>query len=108
MKSGTFAYVWQYVVRESHRSEFLAAYGPTGDWVRLFSKDPAYIETVLLHDADHSDRYVTVDYWESRQARDSFRERYAAEFAALDSRCEKFTVREEFIGDFVVAGDSAV
>ena len=90
MTSKKFAYIWQYVV-EHHRREFLEAYGAGGEWVRLFSQDPEYIETVLLRDADDDRRYVTIDYWTSREARDAFRDRYNDEFRELDERCEEFT-----------------
>lgn len=100
-----FAYIWQYQVDKSRRDEFLAAYASDGVWARLFSRDPAYIETILLQDADDDDRFMTIDYWASKAARDAFRQKYAAEFSALDELCEKFTRREDLIGDFVVIRD---
>lgn len=105
MISTKFVYIWQYVVN-THRREFLEAYGAGGEWVRLFSKDPEHIETVLLRDADDDSRFVTVDYWTSREARDAFRDKYGDEFRELDGRCEEFTSREEFVGDFVLVDDS--
>ncbi len=107
MASAKFAYIWQYFVEDSHRDEFLEAYGPNGNWVQLFSRDPSYVETRLLHDADDDGRYVTIDYWVSRNARDSFREKYSREFSILDEKCEQLTTKEEFLGDFVLVDDSA-
>jgi hypothetical protein len=86
----------------------LAAYGPTGEWVRLFSSDPAYLETILLCNADDENQYLTIDFWKSKSARDSFRERYSIEFDRLDSRCEALTKDELFLGDYLeVAENSA-
>lgn len=96
-----FAYVWAYRVRPEHEDDFLAAYGPDGDWARLFGPDPHYLGTELLGDPDDEQRFLTIDYWTSRQARDVFRDRHAAEFEALDLRCEDWTRDESHIGDFV-------
>lgn len=100
MSSARFVYVWQYRIDPLHSEEFLAAYGPGGDWVRLFSSDPAYLGTRLLWDADDDCRFVTIDYWKSRPDRDAFRARHAEAFDALDRRCEAFTSEETLLGDF--------
>jgi len=105
MISTKFAYIWQYVV-DSHKHEFLDAYGAGGEWVKLFSRDPNYIETVLLRDADDENRYITIDYWTSRSARDAFQDKYRDEFLELDKRCEVFTSNEEFRGDFDLVDSS--
>jgi hypothetical protein len=81
---------------------FRLAYGPDGDWVRLFRQDPAYILTDLLGERNHPQRFVTIDYWTSREACVSFRERFAAEFEALDKQFERLTLQEIHIGDFDV------
>jgi len=101
MQSERFAYIWQYTIEPARRSDFLAAYNPNGEWAQLFSRDPAYIETILLQDAEDESQYVTIDYWKSKADRDSFRGRYSAEFDSLDSRCEAFTKEEQFIGDYL-------
>lgn len=81
---------------------FREIYGPDGDWVRLFRKSPGFLRTELLADADRSDRFVTVDYWRSREDRDRFREDFEVEFAVLDQSCESMTSDERFIGDFKI------
>lgn len=101
MASERFAYIWQYQVDPSYRSEFLAAYNPSGDWAQLFSRDPTYLGTKLLRDLADENRYSTIDFWESKDDRDLFRERYSAEFDDLDDRCERFTREERFVGDYI-------
>ena len=96
-----FAYVWQYDIEPARRPEFLAAYGPGGEWVRLFSRDPAYIETRLLQAAGCENRYLTIDFWTSRTDRDLFRRRFRADFEALDRKCESFTRSEQHLGDYL-------
>jgi len=101
MASARFAYCWRYTINPSRRPEFLAAYGPGGEWTRLFSHDSSYLRTVLLQDVADENQYMTVDFWESRAARDSFRDRYRDAFEQLDSKCEAFTVEEHFLGDYL-------
>lgn len=49
-----------------------------------------------------------MDTWESREAHDDFRRRFAAEFAELDAACEALTLREVRRGEFAVAqGDES-
>ena len=82
--------------------------GHSGEWVRLFSQAEDYLETVLLCDADDGSKYLTIDYWSSKEARDAFRLEFAAEFEALDRRCEKLTLEERSLGDFyLVAAPSS-
>ena len=104
MASGLFVYIWQYTIDPEFESEFLAAYGSEGDWARFFSRDTNYIKTDLLEDSNHKDQYVTIDYWTSKSARDSFRAKYSSEFDEIDTRCETYTKKEVFIGDYVILG----
>ncbi len=100
-----FTYIWEFIVRPEHMAAFVAAYGPGGDWVRFFSRDPLYLGTELLRDRERPERFITRDSWATRDARFSFRERFRAEYDAIDARCEAFTHEERRLGDFeVVAG----
>ena len=101
MKSDRFAYIWQYLIDPVYRGEFLAAYDSQGEWARLFSRDPSYIETMLLQDPEEENRYVTIDFWKSKADRDMFQKKYTIEFDRLDSRCESFTTKEQFLGDYL-------
>lgn len=106
MASERFAYIWQYTIKPTSRPAFLDAYQPKGEWSQLFSRDPSYIKTVLLRDDEDENRYVTIDYWKSKDDRDSFREQYLAEFESLDEKCEAFTDAEQFLGDFLEIGET--
>ncbi len=99
----TFAYVWEFKVRESQIETFKVAYGRKGEWVRLFRRDPAYIRTELLSDSSDPERFLTIDYWTARQALLTFRERFQAEFDAIDDRCAQYTIEERHLGDFDLA-----
>lgn len=83
------------------REEFIDLYGPGGRWVALFRQASGYLDTQLLQDRDEADRFITIDRWESREAFTKFRDRFADEFARLDSLGEKLTLDEAIIGEFV-------
>ena len=99
-----FCYVWEYEVASGLAAEFEAAYGPEGEWVRLFRRDPAYVRTELYRDSHRPQRYLTLDFWQSRAARDAFRERFRDELEAVDARCSRLTASELHVGDFDPAG----
>jgi len=92
-----YVVIWEFRVDPSHRTAFEQAYGPSGDWVKLFSNDPEFRGTQLLHDGK---RYLTVDSWTGKAAYDAFRAQFAAQYAALDARCEAYTIEENPIGAF--------
>lgn len=95
-----FIYIWEYFVKMENESEFERVYGPDGDWVQLFKQSTGYLGTELHRDITNTTRYLTIDYWVSKKARDSFREQFAEEFAALDRQCESLTDKEFFLGEF--------
>jgi heme-degrading monooxygenase HmoA len=95
-----YVYLWEFRVREERRSEFEDVYGPEGAWVELFRRAEGYLGSQLLRDPRDGARYVTIDRWASREALESFRARFGAEYEALDRRCEAFTSAETKIGDF--------
>ncbi|HEV2113714.1 MAG TPA: antibiotic biosynthesis monooxygenase family protein [Terriglobales bacterium] len=99
---GEFVYIWSFQVKRGSEAAFERAYGPAGDWVQLFRKAPGYLKTELLSDTEQPGRYVTIDHWESERAQHSFRERFAAEFEAIDKSCEALTESETLIGHFEV------
>jgi quinol monooxygenase YgiN len=95
-----YCYVWEYEVREEHLQAFERVYGPGGEWVRLFRRDPEYLRTDLLRSNDAPARFITVDVWTSRESCLAFRDQFTDEFEALDRACEVMTRRETHIGDF--------
>ncbi|HWZ56193.1 MAG TPA: antibiotic biosynthesis monooxygenase [Verrucomicrobiae bacterium] len=100
-----YCYIWSFAVRPESVKEFRAAYGPDGDWARFFGTDPEYIRTHLLVDRRNPARFLTIDFWSSREAFVSFRERFGSRFEALDKSFERFTTAEEQIGAFDALGE---
>ena len=101
-----FLALWEFDVKPGCDQRFKSVYGPSGDWVRLFRRDPRYQRTVLLRDAFRPPTYVTCDFWESREAYDTFQRNHADAYFALDKSCQELTVAERNIGAFEkLAGD---
>jgi len=95
-----FTAVWEFYVRSDKHRAFEKAYGPNGDWVRLFGQGEGYIRTELVRDPKTLCRYVTLDFWTSRQAFQRFKKQNLAAYRALDKKCSSLTKSEKLIGEF--------
>lgn len=95
-------YIWEYDVKPERLAEFEAGYGGQGEWARFFRRDAAYLRTELIRDCNDPNRFITIDYWQSREACRSFRERHRAEFDTIDSKFEALTLAERHLGEFEV------
>lgn len=95
-----YVVVWEFWVRVGEVERFEGIYGPQGAWARLFVSDPAYNGTRLVRDAKESRRYLTLDFWASREAYEAFREKHSAQYRAIDLDCESLTESEKEIGCF--------
>lgn len=99
-----YSYVWEFQVHPEHKADFEACYGLRGEWVRLFRRHPAYIQTVLLRDQSDPLRFLTVDSWKSREHYLAFHEEFREEIEDLDARCAAFTKNEQSLGEFEILG----
>ncbi len=87
-------------MRAADEAAFVKAYGPAGDWVRLFEQAPGFVRTSLWQDVAVPRRYVTEDLWQSRDSYRQFREQCGQAYADLDVRCAPWTESEMLIGEF--------
>jgi heme-degrading monooxygenase HmoA len=92
--------IWEFRVRAGMEKRFEEAYRPQGEWAQFFSQGPGYVRTELNHDLKDGRRYVTLDFWVSREAYENFRQQHASEYAALDQKFEELTEKEWEIGKF--------
>jgi heme-degrading monooxygenase HmoA len=95
-----FLALWEFEVKSGCADRFQSAYGPQGEWVRLFRTDPSFIETRLLQDPSAPNKFTTLDFWQTRAAYESFKELNHAAYTALDKGFEKLTAFENCIGMF--------
>ena|ERR1700757_2019590 len=96
----SYVAIWEFLVKGDCQAQFEAVYGPKGEWAIFFEQDPAYCGTDLVRDVQNNRRYVTLDYWNSRQAYEEFRSKQAAGYREIDARCESLTERETNLGGF--------
>ncbi len=100
-----FVALWEYEVKPGCEKRFEEAYGPDGDWARLFQNDSRYREMRLVRDAFHPGVYLTMDFWESRAAYGKFMAEHRREYEALDARGEQMTAKERRIGWFEMVAE---
>jgi len=95
-----YVILWEFHVRAGREAAFESAYGPAGDWARLFQQAEGYLGTELLRDHEEPGRYLTLDRWASRAAFESFHGERREEYEALDRQCEGLTASEIRLGSF--------
>ena len=102
-----FVRTWRYRVDRGIREAFERAYGPDGDWARLFAKGSGFLGTELLGAVDRGSgdalAYVTIDRWRDRSDWDAFLADHGEDYRALDERLEHLTLSEEDLGDWISA-----
>lgn len=96
------AILWRYAAAPGAEGRFVEAYGPRGDWARLFGQAPGYVRTELLRETDGG--FATLDYWDELASFERFKTAFGEAYAELDARCEALTEREEMVGVFEVVG----
>lgn len=101
-----YVILWEFHVRSGMEGQFEEVYGPEGNWAAFFRKGEGYLRTELFRDAEHKHRYVIMDVWVSEAAFESFREKWLAEYKALDKTFEGLTEREHRLGAFHTVGRS--
>jgi hypothetical protein len=92
--------VWEFVVKKEAVSRFEQAYGPDGDWSRLFARYSGFNGTMLLRDTANPRRYLTIDAWEALADRERMLIEAAERYAALDATCDAWTESEAEVGIF--------
>jgi len=92
--------VWSFDVKPAQVTAFERAYGPDGDWVRLFQRAPGFSGTELRCEADRPAHYLTIDRWRTRDDYNRFKDAFSVEYGVLDARCAALTHAERKIGAF--------
>ena len=93
-----FVALWEYEVKPGSEERFENAYGPGGGWAKLFRSDPNYRETRLLRDPNRPAIYLTLDFWNSREAYEQFMAIHKDKYKMLDAAGEELASKERRIG----------
>ena len=89
-----FVALWEFEVKPGCEEKFERVYGADGAWARLFSTDAQYRGTRLVKDVERERVYLTLDFWETREAYEAFKKENAVEYERIDRECEGMTARE--------------
>jgi hypothetical protein len=100
VRESTYIVVWEFQVKTDCQAEFVAAYGPDGEWARLFRRSPEFLGVELVGSVGNAARFFTLDHWGSATALDMFLAANATAYDALDRRFTGLTVWERRIGGF--------
>jgi hypothetical protein len=92
--------VWEYEVRPDRVPAFVALYGPTGAWARLFSGGTGYQGTTLCADTARPTHFVTLDRWASAAALEACLATAREAYERLDAEGAELTVWERRLGAF--------
>ena len=95
--------VWEFRIRPEKEKEFVEKYGPDGMWARFFQGSDGYIRTELVRDVTDTLRFLTLDYWRTKEDFSEFHERNLAGYERLDREFESLTERETRLGDFRIS-----
>lgn len=96
--------VWEFTVRADAVERFERAYGPAGEWARLFARHAGYRGTALLRDLSTPGRYLTVDSWDTIGQRAQMLSREPDEYERIDRECAALTESERELGTLTVVG----
>ncbi|MGN6312771.1 MAG: antibiotic biosynthesis monooxygenase family protein [Rhodanobacteraceae bacterium] len=97
------ATVWRFRVKSDTIEICERAYGPHGDWARLFTQTEGFIGTELLKLETEPGLYLTIDRWRGKARFERAKARMAAEYAELDRRFEAYTLEESWLGLYAIA-----
>jgi heme-degrading monooxygenase HmoA len=97
---GVYVIVWEFWVRKDRVAEFQEKYGPEGAWARFFRGSAGYIRTELVKDVDSDSRFLTLDYWQTEEEFNRYRQLNVAEYERLDKEFRGLTESETRMGAF--------
>lgn len=95
-----FAIAWEFQVKPEQQRDFERAYGSNGVWVQLFRTGDGYLKTELHRDPEKTGRYITLDFWRSREHYDKFMSKSRPAYLEIDAKCETLTESEQLLGEF--------
>jgi len=90
--------LYRYRVAPGRAAAFEAAYGPAGDWARLYREAPGYLGTDLWRDPAAPGVYLLADHWASAADRDAGIRSLGERYRALDRRFGDLHEQEELLG----------
>jgi heme-degrading monooxygenase HmoA len=92
--------VFEYEAEEDEADDFVAAYGPGGEWARFFDGAEGYLGTELSVSLEEERRFLVIDRWESAEAYDGFLDANREEYERRSRDAVSLYRSETLIGSF--------
>ncbi len=102
-----FVILWEFEVKPGSEDRFQNAYGPEGQWVRLFQRDPHFRGTQLQRDPSRPLYYFTIDFWDSESAYNHFLAANRAAYEEIERVGDALTVHERRVLAFTIDNSSS-
>jgi hypothetical protein len=99
-RESAYIVVWEYQVKPESEADFVLAYGPDGEWARLFRRSAEFLGVELLGSVGNAGRFFTLDHWSSPTGLEAFLSANATAYDVLDRRFGGLTLWERRIGGF--------
>ena len=103
-----YVVLWRFRVRPEHAGRFERAYGPMGDWAKLFGACKGFLGMELVREASVPGVYVTIDRWRAASDYDAMLRENVGTYTRLDEECAALTLTEEKLGAFEMPGDRRI
>jgi hypothetical protein len=99
--------VWEYRVPPDLVDRFAAAYGADGAWVRLFARAPGFAGTELFGAVESTDRFLTVDRWQTEEDWHAFLGTWRKDYDALDDELAGVAAVQSLLAEMTVPDPAA-
>ena len=97
-----------FVVKEECRGQFELAYGPGGEWSKLYARSQGFRGITLLRDTENPRRYLAIEVWDTLDQRQQRLAEIAEERSALDTHLAAWTESAAKLGTFRVRAEATV
>lgn len=94
--------IWRFEAAPGREQEFATAYGPAGDWVRLFRQSSGYRNTEIVQPIAEERVFLVTDRWASREAWDKFLQANHDAYSALDHKFAALCAKEIELDEYEV------
>jgi hypothetical protein len=100
--------VREFVIHGDMCAQFELTFGPGGAFSELFASKPGFRGLSLMRDVDNSQRYLSVEIWESKARRAEAIEKDQEGFSELDEMLDRLASARTDLGSFRLLAEASV
>lgn len=97
----SYVRLWRYRVTLGREIEFAQAYGPDGDWARLFRRGAGYLHTELLRETPGAGACLTINRWRTAADWQGFLEKHGPAYRELGRRLAPLCTENVELGNYI-------